>query len=963
MSESDAVAAHHPDLAQLERPASVARRDFLQLVGAAALAGVPACSRAQREYLRPYVEQPDGVVPGNPLFFATSMVESGYATGLLVESHGGRPTKVEGNPRHPASLGATSAAEQASVLDFYDPNRAQGVRQRGAPDTWARVASLLAQRGREAGTRVLLEATSSPLIGDAVARLRAQRSDLDVRWFSPLAPREAWAGGQLAFGEALEPRVDLRQAAVLVALDSDFLASGPAALRLTRDFAQGRRLSSASGAMNRLYVVEPSPSVTGMSADHRLRIQSREVLSVAAAVLARVALGGVPVPANLLETLAPWAARAEPHGAWVGLVAQDLLAHRGRSVVLAGMTQPAVVHALAHVLNGVLGNAGATVTYAPSPVIDAGGAAFDLEPLLHDLDAGAVETLVVAGGNPVYAAPADADLERRFRRARESIYLGLYEDETARATNWHVAQAHFLESWGDARAFDGTVSLIQPLASPRFDVKTTLDLLSALLAEAPDLSDRDRLLAYWRRARADAGDWNDWLERGVIPGSDLRAREAAPPRYEAIRVALAGVPLPAAQPSLEICFRPDERTHAGTRTNNAWLMELPHPVTRQAWGNAALFAPATAARLRIGEGDVVTLSLGNRALSAPALLVAGQAEDTVALALGYGRTSNAEEIARGVGANANLLRTSVSPWFASGLSVQPTGERETIALGQMHMSLEGRDDEVLLHRTLEEFRRDPKLAAGREKRHLALYDLEPTGARQWGMVIDLNACVGCAACVVACQAENNIPVVGKAGVAKGRAMHWLRIDRYLTGDDADPVTLLQPMACQQCEKAPCEYVCPVNATTHSADGLNQMVYNRCVGTRFCSNNCPYKVRRFNWFNYHSGEAPALAGVHNPDVTVRARGVMEKCTYCVQRIREAEIRTKVGHREIVDGDVTVACEQACPARAITFGDLADPGSRVSRLRAEPRNFSALESLGTNPRTTYLARIRNPNPETT
>jgi molybdopterin-containing oxidoreductase family iron-sulfur binding subunit len=944
-----------------DRPPSVVRRDFLRLVGAAAIVGAPGCSRAPRGKLRPYVVQPPGVVPGNPLFFATSILEAGYASGLVVESHEGRPTKIEGNARHPASLGATSAAQQAALLDLYDPDRARGITRLGAPATWRGALDALRRRARESRVHVLLEATSSPLVAAQVAALRALSPEVDVRWFAPLAPLAEWAGSKLAFGRVLDTRFDLSNVRVLVALDADLLCAGPAAVCLARQFADTRRIAAPSDEMSRFYAVEPCPSVTGMSADHRLRVPARDVLSVAAGLALGLERAGLGLPAELGGALAPWAARVAAHTPWIEAVARDLVANRGRSLVVAGPGQPPSVHALVHGLNAVLGGPGQAVTYGESPIADAGTDAFDLLPLLRDLDAGDVEMLIVAAPNPVYSATADLALDRRFARAKESIYLGSYADETARVCTWHAARAHFLETWADGRAFDGTVSFVQPLATPRFDTYTTPALLGALGGEAL-VTDHHRLLAFWQRARPDAAAWDRWLERGLIEGSATPPATPPPVHFSAVRDAIAQTPLPDAAPSLELVFRRDARLGDGEHSNNAWLMELPDPVTRQSWGNAALLSPTTAARLDVRDGDVLDLRLGGRRTTAPALVVEGQADDVIALALGHGRAGAGEEIARGVGTNANLLRTTDAPWFAAGLVVARTGAREDVALAQTHSSLEGRDDDVLLHRTRDEFRRQPGFAKEGRARHLALYDLAPSGPRQWGMVIDLNACTGCAACVVACQAENNVPAVGKAGVAKGRAMHWLRVDRYVVGRE-DPRALVQPMACQHCERAPCEYVCPVNATTHSSDGLNQMIYNRCVGTRFCSNNCPYKVRRFNWFNYHQDEDPELAGIYNPDVTVRARGVMEKCTYCVQRIREAEIHAEIERRPLADGDVVTACEEACPSRAITFGDTNDRSSRVSRLRDNPRAFAVLGALGTRPRTLYLARITNPNPEIT
>jgi MoCo/4Fe-4S cofactor protein with predicted Tat translocation signal len=945
-----------------EPPDALVRRDFLRLMGAsAALASTSACNRATREKIQPYVFQPPEAVPGNPRFFATSLTIDGYAIGLVVESHEGRPTKIEGNSDHPASLGATGPVEQASVLELYDPDRARSSTQAGEPRSFQAFVDRFAPRMEARGTHLLLAATSSPVIADQVARLRARFPSIDIRWHAPLASTAAWEGARIAFGNVVETRVSLANAKVVLALDDEFLTGGPDWRVLARDFAEGRRLRAPADGMNRLYVVEPILSVTGMSADHRLRVPAREVLSVAGQVAIALAAADVPLPPDLLAAVAPWASRASAHARWAGVAARDLAQHRGASVVLVGDGQPAELHALGHVLNAALGNVGTTVSYGPSSIVEAGTDTFDLAPLARALDAGEVSTLVALGGNPAYSAFADLDLARRLPGAKESAYVGHYVNETARACDWFVPEAHYLESWGDARAFEGSVSLTQPLIVPLANRYTVSEILGRFLGGALATS-HDLLVAYWKGARPDfEAGWDAWLARGLIP--ETASSPLLPSvRGAAVSVAIARLaPPPASAGSaLEIALRRDARVHDGTYTNNAWLMEMPDPTTRLTWGNAALLSRATATRLGVRDGDVLRLEVAGRAVDAPALVVPGHADDTIALSFGYGRTGAAEEIARDVGANAYALRTTTAPAFAEGTAVA-TGARVELALEQVHSSLEGRDEHILLHRTLDEYRQDPTFAKVKDERPLALYELAPGGSRQWGMVIDLNACTGCGTCVVACQAENNVPVVGKAGVAKGRAMHWLRIDRYFEGSPDDPRVLLEPMLCQHCEKAPCEYVCPVNATTHSADGLNQMIYNRCVGTRFCSNNCPYKVRRFNWFNYHQGETAEASMVHNPDVTVRARGVMEKCTYCVQRIREAEIHSEVRGRPMKDGDVVTACQQACPSRAITFGNINDPSSQVAELRANQRRFAVLHDLGTVPRTRYLARIFNPNPE--
>jgi molybdopterin-containing oxidoreductase family iron-sulfur binding subunit len=960
----------------------IARRDFVKLLGAAlGLAGLGGCTRAPSEEIVPYVVQPPEVKPGRASHYASALTLDGYATGVLVESHEGRPTKVEGNPDHPASLGATGVYEQAAVLSLYDPSRARATKRRGTVTSWADVASALAsgayagRRGR--GLHVLLEPTSSPTMADLLADLRARWPEATVHFYAPASPTAAWDGARLAFGRVLEPRLDLTRADVIVALDADFLSSGPANLRLARQFADRRRLVYATDSMNRLYAVEALLSVTGTAADHRLRLPASEVSAFAAALLHAVRgaeLPGGGVPEALRAPMAN-------HVRFVDAVARDLLAHRRRSVVIAGPGQPALVHAMAHAINAALGNLGSTVALAPSPILEAGERSHDLGALAAALEAGEVDTLAVLGTNVAYTAPADRRLA--LDRARQSVYLGIYEDETARSCTFSVAEAHALESWGDARAFDGTVSIVQPLIEPLFGGRTALDVVAVLAGAPPSRTSYDQVRA--RAASASPGPsqaddaWRRALTRGLTDDPPL-APVDVPFAWRSIAGALAraGAEVPGASAGasagardLELVFPLDARVHDGRFTNNAWLLELPEPVTKLTWMNAATLGPDTAARLGVKTGDEIELTHEGRTVRAPALIAPGQAESTVGLALGWGREGS-EELARGLGASAYALRTSRAPHFARGVTVHRTARRHDLPITQRHRGLEHRDEQILQHVTLEEHRRraaSPPAgtsAPRTTKRPLALYDVRPRSTEhQWAMVVDLSACTGCSACVVACQAENNVPTVGRDGVLRGREMHWLRIDSYLTGDPHNPEVLRQPMLCQHCEKAPCEYVCPVNATVHSSDGLNEMVYNRCVGTRFCSNNCPYKVRRFNWFDYHRAETGTEQLVHNPDVTVRERGVMEKCTFCVQRIREHELRRRTGRAGPTDraakAPLQTACQQACPTRAIVFGDQLDATSAVARLARSDRAYAALDELGTVPRVRYLRKVRNANPE--
>jgi molybdopterin-containing oxidoreductase family iron-sulfur binding subunit len=937
-----------------ERP-EVSRRGLLRLLGAsAALGGAAACSRGRQEYIVPYVNQPPEVTPSVPTLYATTMTLDGYGVGMIVRSSEGRPTKAEGNPLHPASLGALGAVHQASILDFYDPTRSRAIVHDGAPATWSAFGAFLATAappGKQ--THVVLPPTSGPHLVERVQRLR-QRGDVVVHFDSPLARANAWAGARFAFGRVLETRWALDRAEVVVALDADFLGDATTPLAWARGWAQRRSVNAPQDAMGRLYAVGPRLTVTAMAADDRLRVPGRAVGQLAADLLAEVLSQGLPdVPADLRRAAS--ARPRGPHADFVRAVARDLRAHLGASVVVVSDSQPPQVHAVAHAINELLGNARRTVSYGPSPVFEAGEASHGLDALVRALDAGDVSTLVIAGGDCAYTAPADLDLARRIRAVHRTVFVGAHENATARACSWHLPEAHFLEAWSDARAFDGTPSVVQPLMRPLAPAVTTGQVLAALLGQA-DATPLDLVQSTWRSLGKGTFEafWQAALVRGAVEGGAFPTVDA---RVDWIAVARA-LPEPAVSPlPYELAYFADAKVVDGRFADSPWLQELPDPVTKLAWDNAALMSPATASGLGVESSDVVELAVRGRRLEAPALVVPSMADGVVALALGYGQ--NVPELAsHGAGANAYALRDSRALWF-DDVRVRKLDATWPLALVQEHWTMEGRP--IVLRRTLEEYRADPAFAARLDAAQETLYLLAPDARRQWGMTIDLNACTGCSACVVACMAENNVPVVGKAGVRLGREMHWLRIDRYFEGDPRDATAVVQPMLCQHCEKAPCEYVCPVNATVHSHDGLNEMIYNRCVGTRFCSNNCPYKVRRFNFFEYNRGKPESLQLAMNPDVTVRQRGVMEKCTYCVQRIREVEIRAGREHRTIRDLEIQTACQQTCPTGAIVFGDIADRTTAVSRSRDNPRLYQVLHELGTLPRTRYLARIVNPNPE--
>jgi molybdopterin-containing oxidoreductase family iron-sulfur binding subunit len=954
-----------------EAPDGISRRAMLELCGASlALASAAGCTQNRPNKLLPYTVTPRDLTPGIPLTYATSLTLDGFATGVLVRVNDGRPSKIEGNPEHPASLGATSVMDEAAVLSLYDPQRARGIRRGNEPGTWLELSGKLgaARADHGAGLRFLLEAQSSPLVKSLLDRLGARFPEARVTFHSPARSLAGDAGAALAFGRPAQPVHDLRRAAVILTLDADIFGSTPFSLRHARHFAERRRPSipGAPGApMSRLYVVESMLSPTGSLADHRLSRRPSDVYSVVAAIAAELAnQPGItpPVPRDaLLAALAPFAAREDR--ALMGAIARDLARNVGASVVIAGEWQPPEVHALTHLCNAMLRASGPVRFIAPTR-LSLGGQEQDLAALAREIDAGSVDTLVMLDGNPVYTAPADIELGRLLARVPTSVHLGAYENETAAAAGWFVPARHPLESWGDARAYDGTISLIQALIEPLHDGSTLTEMLALSAGDAHP--DARRLLRSFWQGRVPGPDfesfWQETLKRGIVVGSESPAL-ALSIQTDTLLPALARVALPA--PGVEIALRPDPRVHDGRFANNAWLQELPKPLTKLTWDNAALMSPALGQRLGLASEDTVLLSLAGRSVEAPVLLAPGHADNAVTLHLGYGR-EGAEAVARGVGVNAYRLRTAAAPGGAIGLGVTRLDRpRYPLARTQEHFSMDGRP--LALRATAAEYAKNPDFTAEHRGPLPSLLPTLNEAPPQWAMTIDLSICSGCGACEQACQAENNIFVVGKEQVGKGRAMHWLRIDTYHEGPPDAPRVIHEPMLCQHCENAPCEYVCPVNATVHSADGLNQMVYNRCVGTRFCSNNCPYKVRRFNWFDWVDRE-PVNQGMvqlqRNPDVTVRERGVMEKCTFCVQRLEATKIRARVdGNRAIREGEVTTACAQACPTRAIQFDSLHNTGSAMVRGRQEPRAFAVLHELGTRPRVHYLARIDNPNPEIT
>lgn len=970
----------------------VSRREFFKTMGAGlVLAGLTGCASAPATRIIPYVNKPEELIPGKPLFYATAMTLGGYATGLLVESHEGRPTKVEGNPTHPSSLGASDVFSQASILSLYDPDRSQSVLNLARPSTWQNFINTIQRRmgalrgggqtNAGEGLRILTESTTSPTL---YAQMQALLSGLPgARWtqYDPVGKQSLLEGSQLAFGQNTHTYYRFDRATRIVALDSDFLYATPGTLRYAREFIDRRRVDNGQTEMNRLYVAESSLTNTGAMADHRVRVKASEIENLARALASAVGVeigGDADAPSSVPST-------------WLKAVASDLQGARGTGLIIAGEHLPAAVHALVHAMNDALGNIGQTVIVTESIMADAGDSGQTIADLVADMNAGRVSTLIILGGNPVFDAPAELDFVNALGKVELRAHLSMYEDETSEQCQWHIPQVHYLEEWSDARAHDGTVSIVQPLIAPLYGGISGHQIVDVLIGNG-GASNYDMVNGYWgAQYEQSGGDWPDlprdtnfeafWqtaLHDGVVGGT------AAAPITPTLNAGFASQTPAAVPEGMEIVFRPDPGLWDGRFANNAWLQELPRPITTLTWDNAALMSEATANRMGLANNTIVRLTSDGRSIDIPTWIMPGHAEDSVTVYLGFGRTRGGN-VANGTGFNVYPIRTSTTMGFAS-VHASSTGGQYTLVATQEHAGLEGRD--LVRFASLEEFIAHPNFAQeahgaaaaedpeaeqaqateggegenGAETNHPSMLpDYDYSQGYAWGMAVNLSACIGCNACVVGCQSENNIPTVGKKNVERSREMHWMKIDRYFAGDVAEPETYFQPRMCMHCEKAPCELVCPVGATSHSSEGLNEMTYNRCVGTKYCSNNCPYKVRRYNFLDYTKQEVPVLRLMANPDVTIRSIGVMEKCNYCVQRIETSRIEANNQNRDIRDGEIKTACQQACPTQAIVFGDINDPNSEVTRLKGTGLNYKMLDELGTEPRTSYLAQVRNPNPE--
>ena len=1008
----------------------VGRRTFIKLMGASlALAGLSGCVFQPPEKIVPYVKQPEETIPGKPLFFATAAPLFGAATPVLVRSNEGRPTKIEGNPDHPNNRpsefpkddtaqdprgsSATDIFTQASILSLYDPDRSQTLTYREDMRTWTTFVGEMrtlidGQRAKQgAGIRFLTESIISPTLGAQMKE--TLQAFPQARWhqYEPANRDNVLEGAKLALGQPVNTIYKFDLAERVLSLDCDFLSAFPGYLKYARDFMARRHVTESNKEMNRLYVIETTPSNTGAKADHTWVIRPSEFEQITRTLSSALGSGSAPGGSD-----------------WQSVVAKDLLQHKGASIVIAGDHQPPIIHALAHAMNGALGNVGKTVFYIDPIDVNWVNHRQSLQELVNDLDANRVELLVIIGGNPVYNSPADLKLDLdRFRRSPNCIrvHLSDYKDETSQLCHWHIPRAHYLESWSDTRSYDGTVTIIQPLIEPLFDGKTAHELLT-VFSDQYDRKPLDIVKQYWQTNPAQGqpggagshgqaqqagtgsrqpstaspspspsqgGDfemrWRQALHDGFIPNTAL------PTKILSAQANISNQQTPPQQSSgIEVIFRLDPSIHDGRFSNNGWLQELPKPLTKVTWDNAILMSPNTAQQL-LGVRDNGGSTIGrehyvpaidlvddkNRTVRGPVWIMPGQPDNVLTVYLGYGRrlagrVGNSTETNL-VGFDAYRIRTADDPWSSSRIQVRKTTEQWVLATTQQHFLLEdpnfsSEERDIVRSQTLEQFLKGEG-EHGAEHPHESLYDEELYNPKKvgfgyaWGMAIDLNNCVGCNACTIACQSENNIPIVGKQEVTRSREMHWIRVDTYFRGHDTSrpEATEFMPVPCMHCENAPCEPVCPVHATVHSAEGLNDMVYNRCVGTKYCSNNCPYKVRRFNFFLYNDWESPTYQLMRNPDVSVRSRGVMEKCTYCVQRIQAAKIQSELEDRKVVDGEIVTACQAVCPTEAIVFGDINDPNSRVSKVKANERNYSLLDDLNTKPRTTYLSALRNPNPE--
>lgn len=985
--------------AELEVTPGVDRRQFLGIIGAsAAFAGLTSatgCIRKPAEKILPYNKRPEDLIEGKAQSYASVGRFGGSVFGLLVTSYEGRPTKVDGNPSHPMSLGGSTAFAQASVLDVYDPDRSQYVLKAGVAASSSRgtlkavkaalataAAELKASAGQ--GVALLMEAVPSPTLLALVREFQADYPKATIAIHDPAMRWNESAALELIGFKNAELYHRFESANVIAAFDADPLGIEGDVVRNSKMFAAKRRSVDESKTMSRLYVVEPAFTNTGAVADHRMSLRSSAMGEALLSLAVELAAQGLAIPS---EILARARQTTSPNQKWLKALATDLILNKGKNAVLVGHSQRSWVHAVAFAINSALGNVGHSVVVRSSPLP---ASARTLAELTSEMNRGQVQTLVMLDVNPVYSAPADLEFADALKKVKTSIHLGYHADETALASTWHFPRAHGLECWGDLVSSDGTAAIAQPVIEPLYASLSDVEFLAGLLGQQKTAY--EIVQAHWKKSSgADfESSWRRWLHDGVIksPMGETLSNNADFSKLGQRLTGLGTSPAPTAS-QLELRLALDRSVYDGRYANNAWLQEIPDSVSKLTWDNAALLSPKTAKDKGIKTGDMVEIKIKQdkeRRLKIAAFVVPGIAENTVVVPLGYGRRFNGR-VATGAGFDGYAL-LGRDDLFAFAADVSLAGGTYELATTQEHGVSDYEYDTkvgaeaiknrgVLRELTLATYKQDPSLEKafdkfnlGDPKNHRTLLWQRPNETRgnQWGMTIDLNSCTGCNACTAACQAENNISVVGKKRVLKSREMHWIRIDRYFAGNVDNPDSIqavFQPLACAHCETAPCEQVCPVAATVHGVEGTNDIAYNRCIGTRYCANNCPYKVRRFNYFNYskeNDESNPLYAMQKNPRVTVRFRGVIEKCSYCVQRVNAARIEAKIRGEEVLrDGAVVTACQQVCPTDAISFGNLNDPDSRVSQLKSLPRNYAVLSELALQPRTTFLAKVRNPNPE--
>jgi MoCo/4Fe-4S cofactor protein with predicted Tat translocation signal len=980
---------------------AVSRRGFLKVMGASlALAGLAGCTKQPDEPIFPYIKQPEDLVLGRPMYFATAYPFPTGAIPVLIKSDSFRPIKVDGNPEHPMSKGKSDAFTQATLLDLYDPDRSQHVLHRGEVSSWGEFQQAFASAAKKTsggqGIYFLSETITSPTLAAQWKQVQAVYPQAKMVQWEPVNQDSSRAASKAAFGSYTDAQYKLEEADVILSLDADFLGgiAHPGFLPLAAGYSERHRYEEGK-TMNRLYVIETMPTVTGFKAEHRLALKPSEIATFALA---------------LANGSAPQGATDEQQKFFAALSA-DLKSSGGKCVVIPGEQASPAVHAAAYALNSSLGAAGKTVIYTETVNPMPSEQVADLKSLVTDMKAGKVEWLVMLGVNPIYSAPWDLGFRDAFANVPVTVQLASHVDETGAISNWHINKSHYLESWSDARAYDGTISIIQPMIDPMYGGKSSHDVLQALLAD-PQQSAYDVVAANAKTyIKGDfATSWRKALHDGWVEGTAFTAKSGG-----AGKSAVASFPVAAAPIGLEISFRPDPSIYDGRFANVGWLQELPKQVTNLSWDNAAIMSMNTLGDLKLDESDPVKISLNGREVIAPALMIPGHPDGVITVHLGFGRGVEAGRVGQGVGFDAYQIRTTDGLLSVSGATAKKVPGTYDLCITKVHniehrgsfaqhdlekplsdkegvYSLAGHEAEersIIRYATLDEVKKNPNFAheGGASGTLIGKVGYAPQGERvphdnsffpdnwnyekqdpstlkiqnAWGMAIDLNSCIGCNACIVSCYAENNIPVVGREQVKVGRNMQWLRIDTYFEGDLHAPKAHFQPMACQHCENAGCEQVCPVGATVHTPEGINTMVYNRCVGTRYCSNNCPYKVRRFNFLLYSDYDTESLKFMRNPDVTVRSRGVMEKCSYCIQRIEAVKIVADKENRVIRDGEILTACQQTCPTSAITFGNINDKASKVAKVKAEERDYQVLADLNFRPRTTYTAGVINPHPE--